>query len=402
MVIAAGWILDGTGAPIRQGMVLEVSGGFTASIRKIEPADLENPGLVNLSNCTLLPGLVDSHVHLCLSGEVDPDLRRRQLHVPYAEAEGTIKTHLGAQLAHGVVGLRDGGDSGGHALRYKREPIQVTGIPVHLSASGRAWHAPGRYGELIGRPPSEGCTLAQSIMKRPEGNDHVKIVNSGLNSLTTFGKETPAQFELDELKGAVQAARAAGLKTMVHANGDLPVKIALQAGCDSIEHGYFMGRESLKWMAENEVTWVPTLFAMEAYSRIFTRGSPESEIARRNLDHQLEQVRMAKEYGVIIAVGTDAGSPGICHGQAIREEIRLLILAGIPLESAVQCATSRGAALLGLKDEMGSLGPGMPATFVATRGGPEGLPETLDSPEAIFIRGKAVQRVSTPYAGKEK
>ena len=239
-------------------------------------------------------------------------------------------------------------------------------------------------------------------MERQEGNDHVKIVNSGLNSLTTFGKETPPQFEFDELKDAVQAARAAGLKTMVHANGYLPVSMAVQAGCDSIEHGYFMGRDNLKWMAEKGVTWVPTLFAMEAYSRFFRHGSLESEIARRNLDHQLDQVRMAKEYGVIIAVGTDAGSPGICHGQAIREEIRLLMLAGIPLEIAVQCATSRGAGLLGLEDEMGTLAPGMPATFVATKGGPERLPEALDSPEAIFIRGKAIKRVSTSYAGKEK
>jgi imidazolonepropionase-like amidohydrolase len=402
MIIAAGWMLDGRGGLIRQGRVLEVSGGLIVSIRKIEPADLEKPELVNLSNSTLLPGLVDSHVHLCLSGEVDPHLRRRQLHVSFVEAEGTISAHLGAQMAHGVVALRDGGDFGGHALRYRRESIPSTGIPIHLSASGRAWHAPGRYGGLIGRPPSEGYTLAQSIMKREDGNDHVKIVNSGLNSLTTFGKETPPQFDPDELKEAVQAARALGLKTMVHANGYLPVSMAIRAGCDSIEHGYFMGRDNLKQMAEKKVTWVPTLFAMEAYSHLFSHGSLESETARRNLDRQLDQVRMAKEYGVIIAVGTDAGSPGVCHGQAVREEMRLLMLAGIPLESAVRCATSRGASLLGLQDEMGTLAPGMPATFVATKGGPERLPETLDSPEAIFIRGKAIKRVSNPFAGREK
>jgi imidazolonepropionase-like amidohydrolase len=224
-------------------------------------------------------------------------------------------------------------------------------------------------------------------LKQLEPVDHIKIVNSGLNSLATFGKETPSQFNPDELKEAVQAGRELGLKTMVHANGREAVAAAIEAGCHSIEHGFFMGEKNLIKMAERDVTWVPTAFTMNAYACMPGSHQRESEVAKRNLDHQLDQIRKSLDYGGRIAVGTDAGSPGVHHGQAIREEIRLLISAGLSLEGAIQCATSNGADLLGLENEVGRVLPGMPATFLATRGRPGSLPESLDSPERIYIDG---------------
>ena len=86
----------------------------------------------------------------------------------------------------------------------------------------------------------------------------MKIVNSGLNSLKVFGKQTPPQFGAEEMRAAVKTAKSFGLKTMVHANGKLPVKIAVDAGCDSIEHAFFMGAESLYRIAERGAIWVPT------------------------------------------------------------------------------------------------------------------------------------------------
>jgi imidazolonepropionase-like amidohydrolase len=215
----------------------------------------------------------------------------------------------------------------------------------------------------------------------------VKIVNSGLNSLIDFGKETSSQFSLEDLRNTVLRAHHRGLKVMIHANGRNPISDAVDSGCDSIEHGFFMGRENLKRLAEKQITWVPTAFTMEAYARMLPKGSRESEVARKNLDHQLDQIRLAKDFGVRMAVGTDAGSLGVHHGEAVREEIRMLLIAGLGLGEAVQCATSMGAALLGLQHRAGCLMPGSPATFLAVRAEPERLLETLGSPERVYLKG---------------
>lgn len=343
---------------------------------------------MDLSLYTLLPGLVNSHAHLAISGTENLERRRRQLRASFQDAKEVITAHLMEQARFGVVALRDGGDYAGHALRYREACLDRIPGRIVLKTAGRAWHAPGRYGKLVGRTPLKGHSLAQSIVTRHEGIDHVKIVNSGLNSLSNFGEETLPQFTEEELDEAVRAARSVGLKTMVHANGKLPVRLAVEAGCDSIEHGYFMGRENLIRIAEKGITWVPTAFTMEAYSRVLDPGSLEAETAKRNLDHQLEQIRLAEESGVPMAAGTDAGSLGVDHGRALGEEIRLFMVAGLSPERAIRCATSQGAHLLGLEQGTGRLSVGSPATFLATEGSPENLPDALLSPKRVFVSGE--------------
>ena len=103
------------------------------------------------------------------------------------------------------------------------------------------------------------------------------------------------------------------------------------------------------------------------------------------------QVAKAGEYGVIIAAGTDSGSPGVRHGQALREEIRLMIQAGFSIERAIQAATSNGSILLDVLDHTGTLSAGMPATFIVAPGDPEDLPGSLESPVAVYVKGKRLK-----------
>jgi imidazolonepropionase-like amidohydrolase len=126
---------------------------------------------------------------------------------------------------------------------------------------------------------------------------------------------------------------------------------------------------------------------MKAYSEQLESGSREALTAGMNLDHQLEQLARAREQGVPVAVGTDGGSLGVHHGRAFVEELKLLMEAGYSLESAIRCASLNGALLLNLEDELGCLKPGMPASFVVTRGGPVCLPDALKHPYSVFIRG---------------
>jgi imidazolonepropionase-like amidohydrolase len=387
LYILAGWLLDGSAGPVQEKVFLEIKGHRIAAIRRAMGKRFAGGDLLDLADYTLLPGLVDCHVHLCMSGSGDPSVRERQLRAPFRDAKQVIQKHLASNLFHGVIALRDGGDDGGHALRYKREFLHEKDEAPEVKASGQAWHAPGRYGRLVGRTPYRNCSLAKSIGRGREHADHVKIVNSGLNSLVDFGKETSPQFGLDDLRKAVLCAHRRGLKVMVHANGRNPVRDAIESGCDSVEHGFFMGTENLERLAEKQITWVPTAFTMEAYARTLPKGSRESDVARKTLDHQLGQIRQAKAFGVRMAVGTDAGSLGVHHGEAVREEIRLFVVAGLDLGEAIQSATSVGAALLGLEGRAGCLMPGSPATFLAVRSAPERLLEVLGSPEKVYFKG---------------
>jgi imidazolonepropionase-like amidohydrolase len=325
-----------------------------------------------------------------MSGSDDPCVRERQLHAAFSEAKNRICKHLFMSLLHGVVALRDGGDCRSHALRYKRGAgLDVRKTP-EVKAAGKAWHAPGRYGRLVGRPPHRNRSLAQSIARGQKHADHVKIVHSGLNSLRDFGKETLPQFRLDDLRNAVLCSHRKGLKVMVHVNGRTPVREAIESGCDSIEHGFFMGADNLKRLADKQIPWVPTAYTMKAYAGALPGGSAESDGARKTLDHQLDQIRQAKHFGVRIAVGTDAGSLGVHHGKAVREEMGLLLVAGFGLAEAVRSATAVGAELLGLDPGAGCLRPGSPATFLAVKAKPRNLPEALGTPQRIYVNGSPI------------
>jgi imidazolonepropionase-like amidohydrolase len=386
--IAAGWLLDGTGGAVQTDVLLEVAQGRIVSLQSANATGRHRSPVVHLPQCTILPALVDCHVHLCMSGTSNAGVRRRQLSFSPTEAQAAIRRHLAEHLAHGIMALRDGGDFASHTLSFRKEGWEGECWPLQVKAAGHGWHAPGRYGRVIGRSPAAGESLAQAIGRGATGADHIKIVNSGLNSLTEFAKETPPQFSLEELREAVRTGHERGLPVMVHANGKVPVRWAVEAGCDSIEHGFFMGRDNLERMAERGTVWVPTAVTMKAYAEQPATGSRETDIARRILDQQLEQVGWAKELGVRIAVGTDSGSLGVHHGHSLREELRLLMDAGLTVQRAVACACHQGARLLGLEPEVGLLKPGAAATLIAVPGGPEGLPEALRALELVCLRGK--------------
>jgi len=398
----AGWLIDGTGTPAQQDILIRVENGLISSLEKLscltKRSSLENASLAELKGlgltveayptCTILPGLIDCHVHLSMSGKVDQRLRFQQLINEFAQNSPLICQRVEKSLALGIMALRDGGDIGGHTLKYIRQNCPTC---VDVKCAGKGWRAPGRYGKIIGRVPESGSTLAQSIRANRDVIDHIKIINSGINSLNEFGGETPPQFNRDELEAAFKDARDLGLKTMVHANGKLPVQFGVEAGCDSIEHGFFMGEDNMKRMAERQVFWVPTAFTMKAMRRHMPVGSVQSVAASRMLEGQLEQMSRARELGVRLAAGTDAGSFGVRHGAALAEELKLMIEAGFSVEEAICSATSQGARLLGLEHELGRLGRGMPANFIIVDGPPSSLPDSLGEVKAVYVRGEKIK-----------
>ena len=387
--IKAGWLIDGSEKSVRKNMLLTVENGkFTAIDGFTENDAPPARSITDLSRCTILPPFVDCHVHLCMSGSTDPQARQQQLKADYNEIRPRIAEHIHYHFSHGVLAVRDGGDQGGHALRFTNEPTAGKKEPVIVKAAGRAWHRRNRYGKAIGGHPQDNETLAQGCLREIDSIDHVKLINSGLNSLTDFGKETAPQFTLDEIREVVNLAHQRGKKVMVHANGRLPVQMALEAGCDSIEHGFFMGRENLRRMAESQTTWVPTACTMKALGECAPLHSQKIDkgVVEKNLQHQLQQITLAREYGVTIGLGTDAGSWGVLHGESVVEELKLLLKAGCSLPEAIQCGSVNGANILGI-DEIGCIARGKPANFIVARATPAMLPRKLSYLQAIYLGG---------------
>jgi imidazolonepropionase-like amidohydrolase len=390
--VLAGWIIDGSGGPVRQRVRLEIAEGIFRRIEDAQPpfSAVREPAqasVVDFHDCTVLPGLIDSHVHLAMAGSMDENLRTRLRQAPAEVVFQMIQENLREHLRCGVVAVRDGGGARGSTLQFAKGPQRRGAPSVRVFASGRAWHRHGRYGRFIGRPV-DGSDLGPSILRDESPCDLVKIVNSGVNSLTEFGRQTAVQFSLEELTAAVQAARQKGLPVMAHANGEEAVRIAIFAGCGSVEHAFFMGMENLERMAEKGTVWVPTVAPMQAYARQLAPSDRRSLVVRRTVDHQLEQLQRARRLNVTVALGTDAGSPGVNHGAAVIHEMQLLMAAGYSLAEAVRCASFNGAGLIG--EDFGLLAQGRPATFVVVPGGPSGLPGSLNHARAVYVAGERV------------
>lgn len=380
IALRAGWLIDGTGRDARPDRLIIVRSGRIHSIDAFKSHDIALPGFVDLSDHTIIPILMDAHVHLTFSGTCDPAQRKAQLGQTVAQSDQAISKHLLQSIDHGIGALRDAGDHRGDLLRYKHAHAHMG---VDVKAAGWALRAKGRYGRMIGQPAPVENGLDASIEWGPQKPDHLKVINSGINSLDRFGHETAPQFTAGEMECICRYAQQNNLPVMVHANGRLAVRSSIDAGCRSIEHGYFMGRDNLGRMAEKGVFWVPTAIPMAVLTQAGVVAAGQAEVARRTLDHQLEQIFQGHRLGVTIALGTDAGSMGVDHGVAVRQELDLLIQAGLSLGQAIRCATLNAAALMGTKNK-GAIMPAQRTDLMAVKAPAHMLPHRLGDMTCIY------------------
>ncbi|MBB5348468.1 amidohydrolase family protein [Desulfoprunum benzoelyticum] len=203
--------------------------------------------------------------------------------------------------------------------------------------------------------------------------------------LQRYGKEPVTAGVPPVVILAAGQAEYGGGTVIVDANGREPVRTAIAAGCQAIVHGCRMGRDNLERMAERGVVLVPTLQAMKVAAEQ-AADAAEKKLAANALKAQLEQVALARQLGVTVALGTDSGSPGVLHGEAVVEEMKLLIQAGFSLGGAISCATVNGAALLGLV--RGRIAVGRQADFLVARGTPAQLPRKFSYLEGIWLAGR--------------
>jgi len=241
------------------------------------------------------------------------------------------------QYDAGIGLVRDAGDRDGCLEGLDFSPLQVV-------RTGPALFKPGYYGAFIG--DRRQVDLEEKIVSTPAG--FVKVLLTGLVSFDEYGVVGKTQWSADELEKIVVTARSHGKKVMVHVNSDAACRLAVEAGAHSLEHGYFIGRDTLKMMADRRIYWTPTVAAManQLQDPDGRFSAVQLQIIEKNYRRQLEMINFAHEVGTPLTIGTDSGSYNVSHGRVFFQELELYRQAGIGREDLLNMATIAGWEML--------------------------------------------------------
>jgi imidazolonepropionase-like amidohydrolase len=322
---------------VRDGLIVEISAGDHA-------ADLERRGIAVQRAAFLLPGLVDAHVHLFLDGApTDGKARAEHLKQPLEQLTAAARASARQSLACGVTLVRDAGDRHGINNLVRAEAMQpASGLP-QVRSGGLGVKRAKRYGAFMAADVTDADSIRQSVAQLAEVNDEVKLILTGIIDFDAGAVTDEPQFTLDETRLVVQTAKARGKRTFAHCSGAKGLAIAAEAGVGSIEHGFFMDRQTLERMAENDVAWTPTFCPVHfqwAHPQAVGWSPQTVGKLRRILDEHARHLLLAHRMGVRLLLGTDAGSMGVEHGYAVFEEIDRYLEAGLPLEAVLQAASA--------------------------------------------------------------
>ncbi len=340
---------------------------------------------IPLAGRMLLPGFIDCHVHLCLDGSADPVTLLMGEPLPLT----TLKMAQFARqtLMAGITSVRDLGGRDGIDLII-RDAIRSGLIPgPRMLASSRLICMTGGHGWQMGREadgPDEVMKAAREQIKA--GADVVKFMATG--GVMTPGVEPGSeQFTEEELRAGIQEAHKVGRKTATHAMGTQGILNALRAGIDSIEHGVYLDEETISLMVKRDVPLVPTISALyHIENKGIAAGIPAFAVDKtlRVKPFHLESVRMAREAGVRVVMGTDAGTPFNVHGENLGELQRLVEVGYSPME-ALESGTRIASQVLGLENELGTIEEGKLADLVVVDGNPLDEVGLLLKTEAIRL-----------------
>jgi imidazolonepropionase-like amidohydrolase len=377
-VIKAARILDvRAGRVVTPGEVV-VSGDRIVSVGAgHEPAGAK---VVDLGDVTLMPGMIDAHVHLFLHVGAE-DLQTVQEGVPQRTLIAMDAAK--ADLMAGFTAERDMGTEGaGSADSAVRNAIDAGMFPgPRMRMSGNAIDLLGGHEDAIRYNPAQHvlsnadyANNADELVKvirqqRKEGADFTKIYETGADRYATGVLTTPYQYTVEELKAAVAETKRIGSGpghgVAVHATGEPGTGYAVEAGVESVDHAYNLSAATMKAMKEKGIFAVPT-FAIAEY---FAEQSAPAAKAHR-MDEQMfhaEQFRKQLAAGVPMAVGSDVGP--FPHGTQARE-LQLMVQYGMPAVEVLKADLLNGAKLLGWEGKIGELKPGFYADVIAVDGDP--------------------------------
>jgi imidazolonepropionase-like amidohydrolase len=387
LVLRAPRLLDGTGAPPVEAAALLLSGGRVAFAGPAAGLAEGAAGAATLDfpGATLLPGLVDAHVHLVASGH--PDLAAG---LPGSEAERTIASVVNArrQLESGVTLVRDLGAPGAEAVPVGRavEAGEIAGPRV--VAAGPAVTMTGGHIPYLGRV-TDGVEDMRAAVRAnlAMGARCIKVVATGGVLTPGVDPREPA-YTQPELDALVSEAHRFGLTVAAHAIGEGGVAAGLRAGVDSVEHGRFLDDAAIELFLATGARLSATFSAPSGIL-----GGPSvpgwiKDRARPAAEAQVRSFRAAVQAGVPAVAGTDAGTPDNPHGGVARE-VAFMVEAGLGVLLAVKAATGEAADLLGVPDR-GVLREGAAADVLVAGGDVAADVAALGRPVAVFQDGRRV------------
>ncbi|MBA5865214.1 MAG: amidohydrolase family protein [Nitrospira sp. CR1.3] len=391
-------VIDGIGNVLERATVM-IRGARVAAVGAHRDVSIpRGVRTIDGRGLTLLPGLIDCHVHLCLGGE--PDV------VAAVEEDSPSLTllkaarHAKQTIEAGVTTVRDVG-SRDHSIFALQRAIDEGLLPgPRIVGSGLAICMIGGHARFIGREVTGvGEVRALAREQLAAGAGLLKVIASG-GVLTPGTSPDQAQMTGEELAAAVEVARQAGKKVAAHAHGASGMKNAVQAGVHSIEHATLLDDETGDLMKRHGVFMVPTLSAL-ATTAACRRGCgiPDSALdkAKAMTKRHQQSFKAAHRSGLLIAMGTDAGTPFNFHGDNAQELGRMVALDMSPM-NAILSATSAAARLIGIEDRVGTIQKGRQADLLLVDGNPLKKIELLRDRDRIMGVMKAGRFVAGPLA----
>ncbi len=396
-VIHAGRVITDARKPALGPSTITITDGRIVSI---EPGLKAMPGVIDLSTKTVLPGLIDMHVHL--TGDPGGDYRDEAvLTDEYATLVGAKNALLTVKA--GFTTVRDLGAPvrGGFALRDAIAKGLVPGPRV--VAAGTAISIVGGHGDVSGFRPEVNAALdGNNTCTGPEqcalrvrqfsknGADVIKITATG-GVLSQQARGLGQHFTDAEMKAIVDTAHNLGLRVAAHAHGPRGMEGAARAGVDTIDHGTFGDAAALKVMKANGTAIVPTLMALEGVRQRLGKGIYTPIVEKKGREAVAQRgkaLKAANEMGITIAFGTDAGV--FNHGINAGEFALMVELGGMTPTQVLSSATTTAANLLDLGDEIGQIAPGFSADLIAVDGDPLTNVRVLEQVKWVMAKGRVI------------
>jgi len=378
VALRCGNLFDGHGDAVRKNIVLVVADGKIKSISTAAPDGAET---IDLSTHTCLPGLIDTHTHILLQGDItaaDYDEQLLKQSPEYRTILATVNARRA--LEYGFTSIRDLETEGaGYADADIKKAINNGVIPgPRMQVATRALDVTGAY-PLQGYAPNVPVPHGVQLVDGPDnarqavreqishGADWIKVYSDRTNRVRDDGvlDDIPT-FTLDELRAIVDEAHREHHKVASHAMALNGVHNSVEAGVDTIEHGNYIADEDLKTMAARGIYYVPTIYVGEYVAQ--GRAAEGAPVWVRMIQIHEETFRRALKAGVKIAFGTDAG--GFDWKVNPAKEFSSMVKFGMTPAQAIRSATATASELLGMQDSLGTIDAGKFADIVAVPGDP--------------------------------
>jgi imidazolonepropionase-like amidohydrolase len=394
LVLSGGRLIDGTGAQPVDNATIVVRDGRIASVHEGPLGNIEaGAQVLDLQGRTVLPGLINAHIHIMMDAGPDPT---RMVTQP----NGLPKALIGAVqrsakiLRAGITTVRDLGGYK-YAELTLRDAIAKGEVPgPRMLCAGSLITMTGGHGWDIGIEADGVDEVRKAVRQNlKQGTDCIKIMATG-GVLTPGVEPGSAQLGEEEMRAGVEEAHKAGRHTASHAQGNTGVKNAIRAGIDTIEHGIFLDDEAIEMMIERGVVYVPTLAApyqiIEAGEAM---GVPAYAVekSKRVADAHRQSFEWAVASGVTIAAGNDGGTP-FNPSDDLVTELRLMVDYGMNPLAAIRTATLGSAKALKLSEETGTIRQGLLADIIVLEEGADPLKDitAIGRVESVIKQGKIV------------